>query len=40
MSSRDKLKTYFHHHNAYGHKTYQFGDTPWNFQLVISMTPQ
>ena len=24
--SRDKLKTYLHHHNAYGHKTYQHSD--------------
>ena len=23
-----KLETYLHYHNAYGHKTYQFGDIP------------
>ena len=25
---RDKLITYLHYHNAYGHKAYQGGDIP------------
>ena len=29
MSSRDKVSTYPHYHNAYGHKTFQGDSIPW-----------
>ena len=36
MRSHDKLETYLHHHNAYGHKTYQSGDpsTRWSCKVT------
>ena len=37
MRSHDKLETlYLHHHNAYGHKTYQSGDPSKRGGLVKS----